>query len=141
MKIADKVDVPHEKEPKIEQSPSLRGHSRYKSSMFPCVPSQKQSLVLCLMRETRKYILRACWKVPNQSKVRSLFLPSIIFSCQVLRFRAIIIKFTYDKKYPYPCFEYFEQHSFHDTGHNGPQIAVKSDPNPKSLFEKYIFAN
>ena len=52
MKIADKVDSSHKKEPKIEHSPSLRGHGRYKLSMYPCVPSQIQSLVLCLIRET-----------------------------------------------------------------------------------------
>ena len=58
MKIADKVDSSHKKEPKIEHSPSLRGHYRYKWSMYPCVPSQIQRLVLCLMRETRKYSQR-----------------------------------------------------------------------------------
>ena len=110
MKIADKVDSSHKKEPKIEHLPSLRGHGRYKLSMYPCVPSQIQRLVLCLMRETRKYSQRACRKAPNHSKVGSHFVLNIIFSCQVLRFRAIIFKFTYDKKYPYLCFGYFEQH-------------------------------
>ena len=97
IKIADKVDQSHKKELKIWLSPYLRGHGRYKSSMYPCVPSQIQSLVLCLIREPRKYSLRACQKMPNHSKVGSIFFCNIIFSCKVLRFRAIISKYTYKK--------------------------------------------
>ena len=120
IKIADKVDQSHKKEPKIELSPYLRGHGRYKSSVYPYVPSQIQSLVLCIMREPREYSLRACRKMPNNLKVDIIFVRNIIISCQILRFRAIISKYTYKRKYPHLCFEYFEQHSFNDTCQNSP---------------------
>ena len=120
IKVADIVDQSLKKDPKIWYSPSLEGHGRYKSSMYPCVPSQIQSLVLCIMREPREYSLRACRKMPNNLKVDIIFVRNIIISCQILRFRAIISKYTYKRKYPHLCFEYFEQHSFNDTCQNSP---------------------